>query len=107
MPFEIRILLLNASPHTSRASSGLIINYPEVVPTFDIRSSPDHSFTTHIVAKSSGFIVGVVNMNGIVLEILSREKGVWAITSVGSPRFIPTHFKPYTMGGGKFSSIGH
>lgn len=67
--------------------------------------SPDRAFTPPIVPKDSTKHVGVLNTNGIVPEFLGQSAE--PITSFGSQRFTPTHFKPFWISKKYGSGIGH
>lgn len=76
------------------------------VPTFDANGKQDTPFTNTIVSRS-GEVLGALNSNGITPEFLLDDGTATPITSLGSQRFTPTHFKPFSMGKGNGSGIGH
>lgn len=76
------------------------------IPTFSITGKPDKSFTPLIVSKT-GPRIGVLNTNGIVPEFINGSGKVIPITSVGTPKLTPTHFKPFPVPKTVGSGIGH
>lgn len=76
------------------------------VPTFDISGPNNVAFTPRIVTRKGGQILGVVNMNTITPEFISRTPPV-PITWVGRPRFTSTAFKPFSIPRTPWSGIGH
>lgn len=77
------------------------------VPTFSATGKPDVAFTNLIVARSSTMRLGVLNSNGVVPEFILANGVVRKITAFATPRYTPTHFKPFTIKKRRGSGIGH
>lgn len=76
------------------------------LPTFDLPLKADSAFTPRIVSRVAGERLGVLNTNDIYGEFVLDGR-VANITSFGSPKFTPTHFKPFTIFNTSGSGIGH
>lgn len=73
--------------------------------TFELKNDTTMPFTSRIRSKKFGQLIGIINANGITPEfVFSRT--AFPITNFGDPYYMPTHFKPLSMGSGG-SGIGH
>lgn len=80
----------------------------DTVPTFSVTGKSDKPFTPKIVSRMNGERIGVLNSNGIVPEFILADGSVQDITEAGaSPKFRPTHFKPFSKKKKNGSGIGH
>lgn len=74
--------------------------------TYDVMQPQDQAFTPQIISKDSSIKLAVLNTNGIVPEFIDGLV-VQPITDFASPRFTPTHFKPFSIPNAQGSGVGH
>lgn len=77
------------------------------IPTFYVSGKPDTAFTTRVVSKNRHEILGVLNSNNIVPEIIESHYARPITSLHATPYFTPTHFKPFSIPYSKGSGIGH
>lgn len=81
--------------------------FVNVVPTFSIGGRANTPFTPRIISTVRGEHLGVLNTNNIIPEFVF-DGATHPITSFGSQRFTPTHFKPFSIPTAhRFSGVGH
>lgn len=80
----------------------------DTVPTFKVTGKPDRPFTPKIVSRQQGERIGVVNSNNIIPEFIMVDGSTEKITEAStSPKYRPTHFKPFSKNRRTSSGIGH
>lgn len=78
-----------------------------LVPRFSLRGPPDVPFSPRIISIVPGENLGVLNTNGITVEVIFPNGRAFPITRFGNPRFTPTHIKPLSIPRTTGSGLGH
>lgn len=79
----------------------------DMLRTFPLTDMTDMPFTNRIVAKNMSEMIGILNTDATIPPEVIMDGDVMDVTQLGSPNFTPTHFKPFIVGDGHGSGIGH